>query len=299
MTPSLMSSPPADVGSFGSALARPGLGEQIRKIPGGIRRLLKPLEDPFLNIRDPGFAARKEFQRLRGTPDYQAVFDKPAPLVTICIATYNRAALLRDRSLRSCLNQTYSNIEVVVVGDACTDDTAQVMAEISDPRVRFVNLQQRGEYPDDPHLRWMVAGTAPLNHALSMASGDFITHLDDDDEHAPERVEVLLQEIQQRRCDLIYHPFRTETREGAWKVNRARSFRYVSATTSSIFYHRYFRAWRWDPLAYRYREPGDWNRLRKIHFLGARIVRDPRILLTHYRERAQKPASPLMGQTVR
>jgi glycosyltransferase involved in cell wall biosynthesis len=258
---------------------------------------LKPLEDPFLNILDPGLAARAEFRRHRATPEYQAVFDKPEPLVSVCIGTYNRAALLRDRSLRSSLNQTYRNIEIIVVGDACTDDTEKVMREVSDPRLRFVNLPQRGDYPTDPHLRWMVAGTAPVNHALSMARGDFITHLDDDDEHAPERVEVLLREIQERRCDLIYHPFRTETEEGAWKVNRARSFRYVSATTSSIFYHRYFREWPWDPLAYRYREPGDWNRLRKIRFLGARITRDPRILLTHYRERTQKLASPPKDQS--
>jgi hypothetical protein len=137
----------------------------------------------------------------------------------------------------------------------------------------------------------MVAGTAPMNHALSIARGDFITHLDDDDEHAPERVEVLLQSLVQTRRDLVYHPFRFETAYGTWRVNRARSFRYVSATTSSIFYHRYFAGLGWDPHAYRYREPGDWNRLRKIRFLGAQILRDPRVLLSHYRERSQKRIS--------
>jgi glycosyltransferase involved in cell wall biosynthesis len=261
----------------------------MHKCSWGVRRLCKPLEDPFLNLRDLGLQASVEFRRLRQTAEYQAVFDKPDPLVSICIATYNRARLLRERSLQSCLDQTYRNIEIIVVGDACTDDTAKVMAEVTDPRVRFVNLEQRGEYPEDPHLRWMVAGTAPLNHALSIARGDFITHLDDDDEHASERVEVLLAAAVQSRCDLIYHPFRFETADGRWRVNRARSFRYVNATTSSIFYHRYFAGLGWDPHAYRYKEPGDWNRLRKIRFLGARIMRDPRILLSHYRERSQKP----------
>lgn len=263
----------------------PTLGEQIRKVPGGIRRLLKPLEDPLLNLRDLGVGARAEFRRQRETPEYQAVFDKAEPLVSICIATYNRAALLRERSLESCLNQTYRNLEIIVVGDACTDETAEVMAAVSDPRVRFVNLERRGQYPENPKLRWMVAGTAPVNHALSLAQGDFITHLDDDDEHAPERVEVLLQALRQARADLVYHPFRFETAVDTWRVNRARSFRYVSATTSSIFYHRHFASVTWDPHAYRYREPGDWNRLRKIRYLGARIIRSPRVLLSHYRER--------------
>jgi glycosyltransferase involved in cell wall biosynthesis len=276
---------------------RTTLREHIQKVRGGVRRLLKPLEDPFLSVRDLGFAARAEFRRQRLTPEYQAAFDKPEPLVSICIATYNRAPLLRERSLRSCLKQTYRNIEIIVVGDACTDETAKVMAEVSDPRVRFVNLEQRGDYPDDPNLRWMVAGTAPVNHALSMARGDFITHLDDDDEHPPERVEVLLQALVQNRGDLIYHPFRFETPDGTWLVNQAKSFRYVSATTSSIFYHRHFRSLGWDPLAYEYREPGDWNRLRKIRFLGAKIIRDPRVLLSHYRERNQRTADGVLARS--
>jgi hypothetical protein len=133
----------------------------------------------------------------------------------------------------------------------------------------------------------MVAGTKPMNHALSIAEGDFITHLDDDDEHAPDRVQALVEVMLREGCDLIYHPFRFEKPDGTWRVNQARSFRYVSATTSSIFYHSHFRTILWDPLAYRYREPGDWNRLRKIRFLGAHIVRDPRVFLSHYRERSQ------------
>jgi len=59
-------------------------------------------------------------------------------------------------------------------------------------------------------------------------------------------------------------------------------------TSSSIFYHNWFRHLGWDPLAYRYREPGDWNRLRKFAFLGARSLRHPAVLLSHYRERNQK-----------
>lgn len=266
------------------------LVDQLSKVRWGIRRVLKPLEDSFLNRRDPGPGARVQFQADRESAGYQAAFDISEPLVSICIATYNRSDLLIERSLSSCLNQTYRNIEIIVVGDACTDDTAKVMAEVSDPRVRFVNLEQRGQYPEDPQLRWMVAGTAPVNHALSLARGEFITHLDDDDEHAPERVEVLLETLRKRRADLVFHPFRFETPEGSWRVRRARSFRYVSATTSSIFYHRYFGSLPWDAYAYRYKEPGDWNRLRKIRFVGANIVRDPRVLLTHYRERSQKVA---------
>ena len=250
----------------------------------------KPAEDLLLSLRDVGLARRAAFRRLRQTPEYRAVYAKENPLVSILIATYNRGELLRDRAVNSCLAQTYQNIEIIVVGDCCTDDTPRIMSEITDPRVRFVNLPKRGDYPTDPALRWMVAGTEPVNHALSLASGDFITHLDDDDEHAPERVRELLDTIRETGADLLYHPFRYEMIDGEWLINEAERFRYSRATTSSIFYHRHFRDLRWDPLAYRLREPGDWNRLRKIGFLGADVRRHPGIFLTHYRERNQKKA---------
>jgi len=246
------------------------------------------LRDGYRSARDLGLSAGREFRRARAMQDYQASYERPNPLVSICIATYNRAQLLRERSLRSAMEQTYQNIEIIVVGDACTDETAEAMAQVTDPRVRFVNLDQRGVYPSEPELRWMVAGTAPVNHALSIARGAFITHLDDDDEHAPDWVEQLLARVRETRADILYHPFRCETPDGDWYVNEAASFDLGRVTTSSIFYHRWFRHLGWDPLAYRYREPGDWNRLRKIAFLGARRVRHPAVLLSHYRERNQK-----------
>jgi glycosyltransferase involved in cell wall biosynthesis len=259
------------------------------KVGGMTRLLFKPAEDYALSLREVGLRKRAEFLRLRQTPSYREAYRKSDPLVSILIATYNRAQLVCERAVRSCLSQTYANIEVIVVGDCCTDDTAKLMAAIPDKRLKFVNLPERGNYPADPKLRWMVAGSAPMNHGLSLANGDFITHLDDDDEHAPERVQVLMDHIRETGADLLYHPFRFELPDGTWQVNQAESFRFQKATTSSIFYHRHFRQLGWNPLAYRTREPGDWNRLRRIRFLGADIRRHPGILLTHYRERNQKP----------
>jgi glycosyltransferase involved in cell wall biosynthesis len=251
-------------------------------------RRIRKFTETFRSARDLGFGATGQFRRERKSAEYVAAYEKPDPLVTICIATYNRAQLLRERSLRSAMEQTHRNIEIIVVGDACTDETAEVMAQVTDLRVRFVNLAQRGDYPDDPRLRWMVAGTAPVNHALSIARGDFITHLDDDDEHAPERVEQLLSFIRETRADLVFHPYRYELDNGEWLINDAEYFDLGQVTSSSIFYHHCLRRIPWDPNAYRYLEPGDWNRLRKIAFLGAKALRHPNVLLSHYREHNQQ-----------
>lgn len=216
------------------------------------------------------------------------MFDEPEPLVSICIATYNRGALLVERSVRSALAQTYQNVEIVVVGDACTDDTAERLTAIRDPRLRFVNLPERGSYPSNPRYRWMVAGTVPMNAAMRMARGRFVTHLDDDDEHAPHRVQVLLQHIRSARADLLWHPFDYEPADGTWRTNHAWRFGYALVTTSSIFYHSAWRAVEWRLDAWQREEPGDWNRLRRIRFLGAQTRRHPEVLLKHYRERAQR-----------
>lgn len=229
----------------------------------------------------------EKFDEDRTTGEYNSVFSEDSPLVTVCVATYNRRALLVDRCLASIIGQDYTNLEIIVVGDCCTDDTAERVAAIGDSRIRFVNLPERGRYPADPLRRWMVAGTTPINHALEMATGSFITHLDDDDEYTPDRIRLLVEFIQETRADLVWHPFEWQSARWGWAANKAREFAYGQVTTSSIFYHKWFRNIPWDINAHRFYEPGDWNRLRKIWYLGARLARHPGYLLRHYREQGQ------------
>lgn len=260
--------------------------------PLGIRTRIR---EDWRSLKDLGISARSEFLKERKGAAYQAAFDDPEPLVTVSIATFNRGALLTERSIPSILAQTYRNIDVVVVGDGCTDDTAERMAAIDDPRVRFENLAEHGRYPDDPDRRWMVAGTVSVNRSLELARGAFVTHLDDDDEHDPSRIEKLLATIRRERADLVYHPFRYEMPDGSWRTNEAERFALGRVTTSSIFYHRRLARIPWNIEAWKYAEPGDWNRLRKIRFLGIKSVRHPETLLTHYRERNQRGSPAAAG----
>lgn len=259
-----------------------------KKQPAPDKPLVTREELDYLKSRmDVPDALFDQFQVDRASTAYQSAYTEPEPLVTVCVSTYNRGPLLLERSVRSILGQTYRNIELIVVGDGCSDDTVARMATISDPRCRFINLPERGRYPEEPQWRWMVAGTVPVNHALSLARGRFITHLDDDDEHEPDRIEVLLDAIRRDRADLVWHPFLYEDKHGRWRENAAVDFQYAQVTTSSVFYHAWFARIGWDINAYRLREPGDWNRFRKFRYLGAKLVRVPRPLLRHYQERRQ------------
>jgi hypothetical protein len=250
------------------------LDQQVAHLRDQLDLLKSSIEVP---ARDRAAMAARRLQRLRRQP----------PLVSVCIATFNRAAILVERSLASVLNQTYENLEINVVGDGCTDETERLVRQLGDPRVRFVNLPSRGIYPADPVRRWMVAGTAALNHALSMCTGDFVTHLDDDDEHMPDRIEKLLLFSLSHECDFLWHPFLCEDARGNWQVNDAPALALGSVTTSAMFYRAWLKEVKWDVDAHWLMEPGDWNRIRRMTFLGINAMRYPEVLLRHYRERSQ------------
>ena len=267
------------------------IGKYIDKRTRPLRDELVLLTEEVDHLRsrlDLGDAAFARFQAERRSPEYLSVFESKAPLVSALIATYNRADLLCARALRSLIEQDYENLEIIVVGDACRDHTEEAVAKLGDPRIQFINRPVRGDYPENPHLRWMVAGTDPVNQALELAKGDFITHLDDDDEHDVRRISQLLAFAQENRADLVWHPFDFEDGRGKWTRNEAAGFKRGQVTTSSVFYHRWFKQIPWDPHAYLNLEPGDWNRFRKFKFLGAELKRFPQALLRHYRERTNR-----------
>ena len=92
-----------------------------------------------------------------------------SPRVSIVTATFNRSNILRY-TIESVLAQTFSNWELIVVGDACTDDTEQVVASFGDPRIRFVNLPvNAGEQ------------SVPNNDGVRLARGEYIAFVNHDD----------------------------------------------------------------------------------------------------------------------
>ena len=226
---------------------------------------------------------REEFLRARATAEYQAVFDKGNPLVSVCVTTMNRGDLLVERALGSLLAQTYHDLQVIVVGDHCTDDTAQQIGRLGDQRIRFVNLPKRGPYPREGVDRWRVAGTVPGNRALELVEGDFVTHLDEDDTFEPQRIEILLEKIRKARADLVFHPFWWQTPDGSWMKRGNGNFELGQTSTSTIFYHHYLAQIPWDVFAYRFGEPEDWNRLRKFKMMRVRTEFVPTLLAHLYR----------------
>lgn len=99
-------------------------------------------------------------------------------LVSVVIPTHNRADLL-PRAVESVLNQTYSNLEVIVVSDGSTDATEDIVKRYSnsDSRVRFIGYSPA------------KGGNVARNTGIEASKGDYIAFLDDDDEWLPEKLQ--------------------------------------------------------------------------------------------------------------
>jgi glycosyltransferase involved in cell wall biosynthesis len=111
------------------------------------------------------------------------VLVRPAiPIVSIVIATRNRADLLRE-SIASCLEQTVPDFEIIVVDDASEDATEHAVASFDDARIRYVRLPERSGV------------AAARNHGNALAKGAYIAVHDDDDLMLPDRLETQLASI--------------------------------------------------------------------------------------------------------
>jgi glycosyltransferase involved in cell wall biosynthesis len=117
-----------------------------------------------------------------------------SPAVSVIIATYNRSQPLRH-AIRSVCNSTLGDWEVIVVGDACTDDTAEVVSSFDDPRIRFVNLPSRCGDMSGPH-----------NHVLALARGRYVAFLNHDDLYLPDHLAKCVAELESSGADLVWVP---------------------------------------------------------------------------------------------
>ncbi|MFN8595224.1 MAG: glycosyltransferase [Anaerolineae bacterium] len=92
------------------------------------------------------------------------------PRVSVCIPTYNRIAFL-PKVIECALNQTFVDLEVLVVDNASTDETAEIVAGYSDARVRYIRNDQN------------LGMVRNWNRCFELARGEYVTIWSDDDQY--------------------------------------------------------------------------------------------------------------------
>lgn len=108
-------------------------------------------------------------------------------LLSVIIPTYNSERYLH-RALDSVFNQTYKNIEVIIIDDCSTDDTRKIIKTYA---------QQHG---DSVKYRFLAKNSGPAvarNVGLTMTSGSYVAFLDSDDEWAAQKIEKQLRLMEQ------------------------------------------------------------------------------------------------------
>lgn len=97
--------------------------------------------------------------------------------VSVIIPTYNREKTIL-RALQSVLEQTYTNLEVLVVDDGSTDGTADIVKGVADERVKYIVLEKNG------------GPSNARNIGVQMAEGEWIAFQDSDDCWHKDKLEV-------------------------------------------------------------------------------------------------------------
>ncbi|TNE61319.1 MAG: glycosyltransferase family 2 protein [Alphaproteobacteria bacterium] len=110
--------------------------------------------------------------------------------VTVIVATYNRPQLLRH-TVQSIIDQTFRDWILLVVGDQCTPETAEMMASIDDPRVFYENLPVRcGEQSGPNSAGWYTAAS------------DYVAFANHDDIWLPDHLERAVAALGQADAEL-------------------------------------------------------------------------------------------------
>ncbi len=188
----------------------------------------------------------------------------PVPIVSIVTATFNRSRAVRC-AVDSVRAQTLADWEQWVIGDACTDDTGDVVAGLGDPRVRFHNLTENvGEQ------------SGPNNEGLKRARGRYLAMLNHDDLWLPDHLELAVAALEASGADLVFTMALQVEREGQYVLhNWAPGRRYLPELfipASSWVFRRelYERIGGWRAVQSIRNFPSqDW--LFRAHLSGARL----------------------------
>lgn len=128
-----------------------------------------------LHIMDGVYARRTQVKSVRKEQWGGIKMGESTPLVSVIMPTYNDEKYVKA-AIESILEQTLDDLELIIVNDGSTDRTREVIVQITDPRIKFIdNRENRGR----PYAR---------NCGLEIAKGKYIAVMDADDIALPDKL---------------------------------------------------------------------------------------------------------------
>jgi len=105
-------------------------------------------------------------------------------LVSVIIPVFNQGRYI-ERAIRSVLEQTYTEYEIIVIDDGSTDEIASLVNAIDEPRIHYIYQENKG-----------LSGAR--NTGIRASKGSYLSYLDADDEFLPEKLTLLIDVMQDR-----------------------------------------------------------------------------------------------------
>lgn len=112
-------------------------------------------------------------------------------MVSVIIPTYNRASTIKA-SIMSVLNQSYTDLELIIVDDGSSDDTETIVNCIADARIRYHKLEKNS------------GACVARNTGIRLALGSYIAFQDSDDTWRFDKIEKQLKHLLKTDADMVY-----------------------------------------------------------------------------------------------
>jgi len=197
-------------------------------------------------------------------------------MISVILTTHDGRKDVCKEAIDSVLDQTYSNLELIVVDDASSDGTEEMVKSIDDDRITYSKREEN--FGND---------TKPKNEGILLSKGDFISFLDSDNTYRPDHLAILIKNLEQDpELDGVYGDrFVTVNGEkkglgvhGEW--DRVEIFNKNYIDTSDVLFRRecIFDMGGFDE---EYKKFIDWNLWLRMAKAGKQLKRVP-MVITNY-----------------
>tara|TARA_Y100000768_G_scaffold385560_1_gene371920 strand:+ start:6497 stop:7324 length:828 start_codon:yes stop_codon:yes gene_type:complete len=157
----------------------------------------------FSKTNSVRYFIKEKYLYLKNKKKSYEILNKDKPLISIIMPTYNRCKILSEIGIPTVLNQTYQNFELLIISHGSTDDTENVVKKINDKRIKYFKISREKKYPPNVENHWACHSVDPTNFGLKQVTGDWISHLDDDDIWTKDHLEKLLNFARENKYEFV------------------------------------------------------------------------------------------------
>jgi len=154
--------------------------------------------------------------------------DKPTPLVSILLATYNGEAYLEEQ-INSLLLQDYPNIEIIACDDASTDNTFEILLQFE----KYTNFHI---YRNAQNLGYIKN----FEKLIELSNGDFTAFCDQDDIWHENKISALISIAEDTGCGLVYSDAVVIDRDGNVihsSLRKSQNIEFVDQSFQSFYFY--------------------------------------------------------------